>query len=477
VQTSAGWAIVDSVQVYASSVNLLGTYGQYSYSGDNPVVSMGTLQPVPFNLPAGSPAIPIRTAVATGNWSNAATWSNGVIPNPGDNIIISSGIGVTVDVNTDLSTFGTLSIFGNGFLTVAFGVTVAQLSAGWILGINYGTINIVSGVVVNNNPGATIGTVKNMGKVHLNAATITTNAGNVDCNLSGATITTNNGVVGVNQGIITTNLANAANGPGTVQYNAGTVSTNSGIVYQGLGGTVTTNTGTVVTMPVTDASVQADVAAAITAAGLATAANQALQATLANQTSQGTAALATSAQAAAIKAQTDLIATNAADSPNAVAAQTEAAAAAGAAPAAVWAYTTRTLTGTGGALGPTAGANLAPIPFGPVVPGQTLDLSALVSYSGAYATVAGTSAITYTIFDCEGVAVPGFSEVALTPSAVLFDTIQTDAEAANYNFRFRPSLSLGQPFPHAGHYLIAVTFTVSGVQYFANFRGKARYGA
>jgi hypothetical protein len=143
---------------------------------------------------------------------------------------------------------------------------------------------------------------------------------------------------------------------------------------------------------------------------------------------------------------------------------------------AIWSNAQRTLTGTGGAIGPTAGANLGPIAFGPVVPGQTLDLSACVSINGQYATIEGTSAVAYTITDCEtGKAVPGHSNVSLTPASVLHDTLQTDGEASNFNFRFRPSIALGLPFPEAGHYLVAVTFTVGGQPYFANFRGEARY--
>ena len=143
------------------------------------------------------------------------------------------------------------------------------------------------------------------------------------------------------------------------------------------------------------------------------------------------------------------------------------------------------MTGTGGAIGPTAGANLGPIAFGPVVPGQTLDLSACVSINGQYITAEETSAIVYTIVDCDsGLPVPGHVGVALVPATpyvgtpgtcCLSDTILTDAEASNYNFRFRPSLASKSPFPECGRYAVAVTFTVGGQPYFANFRGEARW--
>lgn len=147
--------------------------------------------------------------------------------------------------------------------------------------------------------------------------------------------------------------------------------------------------------------------------------------------------------------------------------------------AAVWSAARRTLTGTGGAVGPTAGANLAPIPCGPIPPGQTLDLSACVSYSGEYATVAATASIAYTIYASHGhhdaTAVPGHTGVSLTPASVLYDTLQTDGEAANWNFRFRPSPALGQPFPQAGHYLVAVVFTVGDQEFYCNFHVDVRW--
>jgi hypothetical protein len=143
----------------------------------------------------------------------------------------------------------------------------------------------------------------------------------------------------------------------------------------------------------------------------------------------------------------------------------------------IWSATTRTLTGTGGAIGPTAGANLAPIPFGPIVSGQTVDLSALLLANGQYATIKDTTAIEYTIY-CEEQggpvqAVPGHTGVTLSVADVLYDTLQTDAEASNWNFRLRPSQALGQPFPVPGRYLVVVTFTTATGVYYANFIGRA----
>jgi hypothetical protein len=148
----------------------------------------------------------------------------------------------------------------------------------------------------------------------------------------------------------------------------------------------------------------------------------------------------------------------------------------GATAAQVWSYTTRTLTGTSGAIGPTAGANLAPIPAS-VVPNQSVDLSAAVYESGQLPTQSGTSTIVYTIWDVEqDQAVPGQSAVSLTVASVLSNTLLSDAEATNYNFRFTPAIGLGQPFPHQGRFNVAVTFApTSGQAYYCNFEVWAKW--
>ena len=59
---------------------------------------------------------------------------------------------------------------------------------------------------------------------------------------------------------------------------------------------------------------------------------------------------------------------------------------------------------------------------------------------------------------------------------MLFDTLQTDAAASNYNFRWQPNLALGDAFAHEGRYMIALTFTpVSGLPFWANFEGRAEW--
>jgi hypothetical protein len=55
----------------------------------------------------------LRVAVATGNWSNPATWNGGVLPNPGD-VVASNNFTVTIDqnINVDILTNAAQSIVG-----------------------------------------------------------------------------------------------------------------------------------------------------------------------------------------------------------------------------------------------------------------------------------------------------------------------------------------------------------------------------
>ncbi len=139
---------------------------------------------------------------------------------------------------------------------------------------------------------------------------------------------------------------------------------------------------------------------------------------------------------------------------------------------AVWANTTRTLTGSGGAIGPTAGISTADIPFR-CHPGQTLPLAGQVyDGSGQYATIGETASIAYTVTDCEsGESVAGMIGVALTPASVLYDTLQSSAVASNYNLLF----SWTAPAKR-GTYLIVVTFTgTTGRTWECYFRGQVEW--
>jgi len=57
-----------------------------------------------------------NTAVATGNWESASTWSLGVAPGATDNVVISSGVTVTVTATGDVC--GAITIDAGGTLTI-----------------------------------------------------------------------------------------------------------------------------------------------------------------------------------------------------------------------------------------------------------------------------------------------------------------------------------------------------------------------
>lgn len=157
-----------------------------------------------------------KIADTTGNWATAGTWSDGVVPATGDNIIIRDGVAVTVAASLDLGQFGTLEVQGDGVLDIASGQTVAAVPKGWVIYANNGTITTNYGTVTNNN------------------YAITTNDGTITTNYTNGTITDNYGTVTNNNDAITTNYS-------TVTYNSGTVVSNAS------GGNVTYNLGTVTT--------------------------------------------------------------------------------------------------------------------------------------------------------------------------------------------------------------------------------------
>ena len=73
-----------------------------------------------------------RTSVASGNWSNAATWG-GTVPQSGDDVVISSGNTVTIDVSpnntNNLTVTGTLQFDATGTgraWTVTGGITISS---------------------------------------------------------------------------------------------------------------------------------------------------------------------------------------------------------------------------------------------------------------------------------------------------------------------------------------------------------------
>lgn len=131
---------------------------------------------------------------------------------------------------------------------------------------------------------------------------------------------------------------------------------------------------------------------------------------------------------------------------------------------AVWAATTRTLSGTSGANAPTAATNDADI-YTTAFKGGTARLCARVYLNGTDVTQAAVSSITYSIYlldedDPESrTAVTGHSAVDLTVADVVYDTLQTDSQASNYNFRHTPPISTSAAFATLGDYLVEYTVT------------------
>jgi hypothetical protein len=195
-------------------------------------------------------------------------------------------------------------------------------------------------------------------------------------------------------------------------------------------------------------------------------------ATLANQESQGTAALATSAQAVAIAAKTDLIPASPAATGDIPSASAVATAVWGYSTrtlssfgtlvtsivTAVWSAATRTLTGAGGGTGPTASTNAARISM-QVLRGRTPRLSAKVfTDAGAWLTQAAFTSATYRIY-VEATDEELVASTDCTSDVLIYDTMQTDAIATDFNFRHEPRDNV---FTTKGQNLIvAYTITTS----------------
>ena len=96
-----------------------------------------------------------KTASVSGNWSNTATWGGAAVPVAGDNIIINSGVTVTVDVTTALVT------------------TVVINASSTFNGIAISGTNVLNcGAITMNSPTAAVNSAINVGTGTLNATSI-----------------------------------------------------------------------------------------------------------------------------------------------------------------------------------------------------------------------------------------------------------------------------------------------------------------
>jgi hypothetical protein len=130
---------------------------------------------------------------------------------------------------------------------------------------------------------------------------------------------------------------------------------------------------------------------------------------------------------------------------------------------AVWAASSRTLAGSALGVGPTAARSQADTVF----KGGTVGLYARVlGWDGEDLQQSDVTSIVYSIYvldvDDEDVrtAVSGHATSTLTVGDVLWDTVQSDEWASNWNFKFIPNISTSAAFADVGTtYLVEVTFT------------------
>ena len=99
-----------------------------------------------------------RYAVASGNWSNAATWDGGTLPTSADDVY-ANNFAVTVDQNIDVislrSTSGTGITAGGTFNFNTGGVT-ANISNNLFMAATLILVTAATGLVVINAPNSVL---------------------------------------------------------------------------------------------------------------------------------------------------------------------------------------------------------------------------------------------------------------------------------------------------------------------------------
>lgn len=144
----------------------------------------------------------------------------------------------------------------------------------------------------------------------------------------------------------------------------------------------------------------------------------------------------------------------------------------GAFPAGVLANTPRTgftLADTSRNLGPEAGSDAADI-LATAFRDGSARLCARVLFSGADIRQADVSSVTYSIYLLDDAnpntrtVVTGHDAVSLAKADMIFDTIQTDAQASGYNFRHQIDVSAKAAFATVGNYLVEYRITPTAGQ-------------
>jgi hypothetical protein len=146
---------------------------------------------------------------------------------------------------------------------------------------------------------------------------------------------------------------------------------------------------------------------------------------------------------------------------------------------AVWSAEHRTLSGTSGGAAPEAAIASTDV-YATAFKNGTARLCARVYKDGADIKCADVTSIAYSVFllddqDLDArTAVTGHAAVALTVAAVIFDALQSDSQASDYNFRHVVPIAAHPAFTVAGRdYLVEYTITpVAGEKVIVRFRVK-----
>jgi len=139
--------------------------------------------------------------------------------------------------------------------------------------------------------------------------------------------------------------------------------------------------------------------------------------------------------------------------------------------ASIWAAASRTLTGSTLGLGPTASRSRTDGYYTCPQSGTIGLYRRILGWDGADLQQADVQSIAYSIFALsdddppERTAVEGHKDVELDKIAVLFDEVQSDEWASDYNFKHIPDISTNQAFPEAdAHYLVEYRLTPTAGQ-------------
>lgn len=137
-----------------------------------------------------------RWAVATGNWSNTATWNGGTLPSSGDDVFANT-FTVTIDQDVTANTLRTINgtgITAGGTFQITTGTRIITVTAGMAAtthGSNSSTpILTISGGTVTLNANLTGGNTSNRHPLDVTGGTVAING-----NVQGGTNATARGIV------------------------------------------------------------------------------------------------------------------------------------------------------------------------------------------------------------------------------------------------------------------------------------------